>query len=347
MHRLNPSSTLPIRGTQLSNNSKEHEPVCFSPATFSESIHLILRLTELEIVMARLSPREQKIWEVREAALTVRYENFFAYDCPLRQSSEVQLLTLFPSESEVSELQAKLNVANLQPTPPKYEALSYVWKVRPEYSPFVGLEAWPLRIGTTKFKVSRCLANVLFHLRHRAEPRALWIDSISIDQSSVREKNHQVRQMYNAYAVSHRAVILAWRRGWQERKQIYGKAQIEARVPVYAVFADLTRILVKNMVDSYVVCCTKYEDCKMATDGESHDRTLQEGLAAPSNSVVYIGAQEVAWEDMLAAMHHALQTANRALLRAQNQELESILGQFGRVHRLRQKGEHVILEDLI
>ncbi|KAF2827842.1 hypothetical protein CC86DRAFT_289559 [Ophiobolus disseminans] len=157
--------------------------------------------------MARLTPHKTKLWEARDAALTVSFEDIYIYNHPIRGSSEIRLLTLIPSKSEVSELEAHLCVVSLQPTPPEYEALSYVWKEQPEYSPFADLEPWPLRLGTSRFMISRCLANILFHLRDRYQPRMLWIDAICIDQASAVEKNHQVRQMCNIYSMARRVII--------------------------------------------------------------------------------------------------------------------------------------------
>lgn len=52
--------------------------------------------------------------------------------------------------------------------------------------------------------------NLLHAFRHLRthDPRVLWVDTLCIDQSNVRERNHQVGQMASIYSKAQ--VVLVW-----------------------------------------------------------------------------------------------------------------------------------------
>ncbi|KAH7385797.1 heterokaryon incompatibility protein-domain-containing protein, partial [Pyrenochaeta sp. MPI-SDFR-AT-0127] len=72
-----------------------------------------------------------------------------------------------------------------------FEALSYVWGE--------GTAVEPLLVNGCSMKVTQNLHKALQSLRHRTEPRILWVDAICIDQSNVDEKNVQVAMMGDIY----------------------------------------------------------------------------------------------------------------------------------------------------
>ena len=83
-------------------------------------------------------------------------------------------------------------------TPP-YEALSYVW----------GYTTGDHEItcdGAPLLVISNCL-DALRHIRLRRNVRRLWVDAICIDQSSLPERNQQVRMMGTIYASAQKVLI--------------------------------------------------------------------------------------------------------------------------------------------
>lgn len=80
-----------------------------------------------------------------------------------------------------------------------YEAISYVWG---SYEKNVTI----LLSGKTH-QITPNLSDALHQCRLRDKPRALWADSICIDQDKLEEKNHQVYMMGRIYASSQRTLI--------------------------------------------------------------------------------------------------------------------------------------------
>lgn len=120
--------------------------------------------------------------------------------CQLDHSStEIRIFTLLPACHWNAPLAGRLQVVNLEPTAPRYEALSYTWG-SPGQTSCLQLDDSSLEIGAN-------LLGALLHLRHHEEPRDIWIDAICIDQASPLEKNHQVRQMYKIYSEAWRVLI--------------------------------------------------------------------------------------------------------------------------------------------
>ncbi|CZT41638.1 related to heterokaryon incompatibility protein [Rhynchosporium secalis] len=73
---------------------------------------------------------------------------------------------------------------------PNYEALSYAWGST-EY-------LQNIRVGNTvsditTLEITRGLAQALPYLRHRNEPRTLWIDAICVNQQDLQERGSQVK----------------------------------------------------------------------------------------------------------------------------------------------------------
>jgi hypothetical protein len=130
----------------------------------------------------------------------------YIYD-PINQASpSIRLLTLLPSTEKYARLSGQLHTASLEPYPPTYEALSYVWD---DYrwafprSP----DTFPLQIDGRDLSITRSLALALFQVRHRRQPRLLWVDAVCIDQENMDEKSHQVQQMYTIYSLAYRTLI--------------------------------------------------------------------------------------------------------------------------------------------
>ncbi|CAJ2511395.1 Uu.00g070200.m01.CDS01 [Anthostomella pinea] len=86
-----------------------------------------------------------------------------------------------------------------EPDPLVYEALSYVW----------GSEADKKRItiNNGSLSITRNLYEALGCLRHRTNPRVMWIDAICIDQNSLEERGQQVGRMGDVYRRAKRVVV--------------------------------------------------------------------------------------------------------------------------------------------
>lgn len=80
-----------------------------------------------------------------------------------------------------------------------YKALSYVW----------GSDKLSHRLTANGqvLYITSMLYDALWCLRHPREDRILWVDAICIDQSNVRERGHQVRQMSQIYTGAERVIF--------------------------------------------------------------------------------------------------------------------------------------------
>jgi hypothetical protein len=115
---------------------------------------------------------------------------------PLKDSDEIRLLYLQP-HSAGEAVQCSLKHVKLTDHPP-YEALSYMWGQK--------ISA-PVTIDSTVYEVRENLASALSHLRLDYEERVLWADALCINQTDVRERNHQVMQMGAIYETASRVII--------------------------------------------------------------------------------------------------------------------------------------------
>jgi hypothetical protein len=98
----------------------------------------------------------------------------------------------------------------------KYEALSYVWGLEPEYHTVdvakgsFGLDKIPSSESKSQKQTILIRSNLfsaLKHLRLKSKKRTLWIDAICIDQENSDERNKQVRRMGRIYGLAHRTII--------------------------------------------------------------------------------------------------------------------------------------------
>ncbi|KAF1955297.1 HET-domain-containing protein [Byssothecium circinans] len=134
----------------------------------------------------------------RKAGIECHYE-------PLNYElgQEIRLLILKPG-NDSEYLECEIVHANLLDKP-KYEALSYTWATES------GDDAPSSHIICSK---SKCVIHItanceaaLRRLRRQTARRTIWIDSICIDQSNIKERNHQVRQMGTIYASAEQVIV--------------------------------------------------------------------------------------------------------------------------------------------
>jgi hypothetical protein len=122
---------------------------------------------------------------------------------PLGQPQTIRLLTLLPLEpgsQDPNRLDATLHEASLDSLP-TYEALSYVWDPwETKKRDFVFIDNQPLLV------TENCHA-AMFHLRHAAQSRVLWVDAVCIDQTSKAERAQQVQLMADIYEQANKVLI--------------------------------------------------------------------------------------------------------------------------------------------
>lgn len=77
----------------------------------------------------------------------------------------------------------------------QYDALSYTWAIEDGDDRKTGR----IHLPDGVLPITENCEAALRQLRLRSDPRQLWVDAICIDQSNVRERNHQVGQMDQIY----------------------------------------------------------------------------------------------------------------------------------------------------
>lgn len=111
----------------------------------------------------------------------------------------IRVVTIQPAAKQNAPLRCTLEETCLDKDPIAYEALSYVWGSS-------GSNDSIICDGQTLKVTTNCLA-AMRSLRRRKVPRKLWIDAICIDQTSIPERNSQVKLMGDVYALSQRVLI--------------------------------------------------------------------------------------------------------------------------------------------
>lgn len=111
----------------------------------------------------------------------------------------IRLVELEPAEDFNSPVFCKLVAATFGQKP-KYEALSYTWGDQTVKR--------NIFLDGKEFEVGLNLWDALSHLRNRVERLPLWIDSISINQEDVPERNRQLRIMPHIYTRA--KMVLVW-----------------------------------------------------------------------------------------------------------------------------------------
>jgi hypothetical protein len=199
----------------------------------------------------------------------------YRYESLDHSSSQSRVFTLLASTDKTSPLHSDLGVVFLSPKQPMYEALSYVWGDQ--------TKTCLLWIGSKELSISQSLSHALFHIRHRFQPRDIWIDAICINQDSSDEKNHQVRKMYTIFSLAFR--VLIW----------LGEADEDNN---YAM-ANFGRL---DSLDVDIPSVSKL----FKRPWWRRMWTLQEGLAGSKDSLVLCGERKIAWETVIQDIRYLL-----------------------------------------
>ncbi|KAM5344545.1 hypothetical protein ACJ41O_013080 [Fusarium nematophilum] len=113
------------------------------------------------------------------------------------QRQEVRLLKIISGQTS-EPVRLQIFKARLDENP-EYSALSYAWSDE-------GLDV-TIQVGDQKMTVSETLHLALVHLRQPNTDKVFWIDAICINQTSIREKNHQVPLMDKIYSSAQDVII--------------------------------------------------------------------------------------------------------------------------------------------
>jgi Heterokaryon incompatibility protein (HET) len=116
---------------------------------------------------------------------------------PLPPGFVFRYLILSPGQGN-DALECSLRILPLDENP-DYEAISYVWGMSTRNQTIL--------CDGGELRITQSLANVLKRMRLRSEPRALWADSICINQEDGKEKGHQVALMGQIYRAAKRALV--------------------------------------------------------------------------------------------------------------------------------------------
>lgn len=112
--------------------------------------------------------------------------------------SATQHLRVARQSHKLRETSSKAKVARLTPDT-SYEAISYVWgSDKKDHN---------ILLSEKTHQITANLSDALHQCRFPDQSRALWADSICIDQENLDEKGHQVHMMGRIYASSERTVI--------------------------------------------------------------------------------------------------------------------------------------------
>jgi hypothetical protein len=113
------------------------------------------------------------------------------------ESFQIRLLYIHSGET-VDQIRGDLRVVPVKDCPP-YHALSYTWGDDPA--------PMPMRIGDTEVPIQQNLDRALRNIRKDMSSQAIWIDRLCINQSDLKEKSEQVKQMAHIYRKAQRAIV--------------------------------------------------------------------------------------------------------------------------------------------
>ena len=113
------------------------------------------------------------------------------------EKNEIRLVIIQPAENESATIQCRIISTKYFAT--DYEALSYEWG-QPNTSS-------QILVGSRPYPIPQNLHKALRSLRFEHRERTIWIDAICINQSAIRERNHQVSILSDIFQHASRVCI--------------------------------------------------------------------------------------------------------------------------------------------
>ncbi|KAH7348530.1 heterokaryon incompatibility protein-domain-containing protein [Rhexocercosporidium sp. MPI-PUGE-AT-0058] len=222
----------------------------------------------------------------------------------------IRILELQPGRQK-DNIICRLNEHTLTSNDNEYEALSYVWGEETQTRITIQVNDGSLEIGPS-------LHCALRFLRHPKEARFLWVDAISINQSSFQERSTQVPLMCEIYRnatsticflgpeiATTRAMFIMLEKLAEESKTINNGDNLLDRADTGLAFVgELPRHPVKSKVyEEYFADATIVD---IATRTWWHRAWTVQELMLPSKAVLMIGKYTIKWEDLCAAVDYGL-----------------------------------------
>ncbi|KAF7858758.1 uncharacterized protein EAF02_011082 [Botrytis sinoallii] len=160
----------------------------------------------------------------------------------LQSPRSIRILKLLPSVKQNAPIQCRLAeldidnyTSNDYKTPGPYEALSYVWGSR--------YGSIPIECDGKSLLVTENCHNALIRLRRRFRSRALWIDSICIDQEkskpSEEERISQIQLMGEVYRIA--KCVIVW----------LGQCSVSTKETLRILRVATTLVLIANRTRNY------------------------------------------------------------------------------------------------
>ncbi|KAH7408591.1 heterokaryon incompatibility protein-domain-containing protein [Phaeosphaeria sp. MPI-PUGE-AT-0046c] len=116
-------------------------------------------------------------------------------DLQLSMGHKIRILILFPGQFRDPIL---CTIAIVDPREEQYDAVSYTWASEDGDD----MKAGRVHLPDGVIPITENCEVALRQLRSRTSTRQLWVDAICIDQSNLRERNHQVGQMDQIYRLA-------------------------------------------------------------------------------------------------------------------------------------------------
>ncbi|KAL1864895.1 hypothetical protein Daus18300_007462 [Diaporthe australafricana] len=117
----------------------------------------------------------------------------------VQKGALIRVLVIEPGRRD-QPIRCRLKVIDLASSERiQYEALSHFWG-QPDL-------AEKIEVNHNDFAVSTRLFQAILHLRHRNQPREIWIDAICINQADLAERSAQVQLMQHIYSKASRVVV--------------------------------------------------------------------------------------------------------------------------------------------
>lgn len=136
-----------------------------------------------------------------QSGMEIKEADEFRHEPLNSRSREFRLLNVLPGKDH-DDIHCEIRKASFDEEP-TYTALSYTWE-----SSYVE-EPSHIRCAGKIMRIRSNLWHFLYEFRNRKtyQSVSLWVDAISIDQSNIQERNHQVAQMYDIYSKASSVIV--------------------------------------------------------------------------------------------------------------------------------------------
>ena len=182
--------------TQRSRRPSNKDPAMLASSAITKRVDPLRRIHK-QTVPVRTSPRRVNLRSGAQAPQPSL--DPYKYTSLNDNLKQIRLLTLHGGDFK-ADIHISIRTVPLSPdSPPKYEALSYVWG-----SPKNPID---IHVELQTLAVTQNLAEALPYLRYTDKPRVLWIDAICVNQQALKERSRQVGRMADLYRLADRVIV--------------------------------------------------------------------------------------------------------------------------------------------